>query len=310
MLMTSRFVSLLVTSSLCLALLGGCILPGNSDDLCDPGRSVSCVCPGGANGAQICADDGASFQECICRACTAGDIRSCDCSNGMTGTQTCRGDGFGECSCSSDRPMTDMSSPSSTIDMDSPPPAEDMEDMATVREDMTPSCTPEANSSCEGGVLSWRDSCDEPGGLIQVCNDGCATEHACLTRLGFCFEEDCPTTCDFLDPERESTGFYAARRLDAPHYPQLSIRLDSPVDIVLHDEGGGMFGGSLQYSVTKIATDRSLPIKFMRNGGEQESTVMDIGCGIIHSLDGGDLHTIEIGPTPEQVVRVVFAPLD
>lgn len=36
--------------------------------VCVPGQQVSCACPGGTSGAQVCSSDGARFEACTCQA--------------------------------------------------------------------------------------------------------------------------------------------------------------------------------------------------------------------------------------------------
>ena len=79
--------------------------------VCDPGVTQECSCPGAAQGAQSCAEDGAGWEPCDCPpaigpdpedgACAPGLVQSCMCLDGRQGVQECRADatGFDKCRC-------------------------------------------------------------------------------------------------------------------------------------------------------------------------------------------------------------------
>lgn len=57
----------IVATSCVVMLLAAC--GGDTpaaEPLCIPGASVSCVCPGGALGGQVCLPDGSGFEACVC----------------------------------------------------------------------------------------------------------------------------------------------------------------------------------------------------------------------------------------------------
>jgi len=58
----SLHLASLVVFVFCIApLIAGC-----PERICDPGKSESCACPSGENGAQVCLDDGSAWGECEC----------------------------------------------------------------------------------------------------------------------------------------------------------------------------------------------------------------------------------------------------
>jgi hypothetical protein len=62
----STFFSLAVSAALLIVGLSAGVGCEGDPQVCDPGRADDCPCPGGAEGVQVCADDGASWGECEC----------------------------------------------------------------------------------------------------------------------------------------------------------------------------------------------------------------------------------------------------
>jgi hypothetical protein len=89
---------------------GGSMGSGGDDASCVPGRSEVCACPGGAEGVQVCEDDG-TYADCACppvddagageddagaAACADGDVTTEACGEGGERTRRCQDGAWGE----------------------------------------------------------------------------------------------------------------------------------------------------------------------------------------------------------------------
>ena len=66
---TLRHTLISASAALVLMIASGCeLITQQEQSTCIPGQSVECACPDGSMSAQICADDGSSFDACVCGA--------------------------------------------------------------------------------------------------------------------------------------------------------------------------------------------------------------------------------------------------
>ncbi|MCB9648249.1 MAG: hypothetical protein H6730_16835 [Deltaproteobacteria bacterium] len=83
-----------------LQLLGELVVldPGS---VCAPEATRACVCPGGGDGNQACAPDGARWDACVCAGpgCAPGATRACTCAGGAPGAEACADGAWQACVC-------------------------------------------------------------------------------------------------------------------------------------------------------------------------------------------------------------------
>ena len=295
----------------------GCPLPTN-DLACDPGRSVSCVCAGGAMGAQLCKQDGSGYEACLCDTCQDGDINTCECPDGSMSTRTCSQNRFGMCECANepvtmdmgglDQGQEDMSSTPEDMDMTA---EEDLgqEDMSPVSGDMSGPCEPDVDSICDiqTNALRWVDSCGVANDLIRFCGGICGAVDACESTWGECTEPDCQSICGLFEGSLTAVDVRPAARVNPPHIPNFDLPEHYPIDVYLRDEGNGMFGGTLEVETNRLATTRDLPVRFVTEAGEVAAQTFAQACSSVHNVEQGR-YLVELGPTEREVVRVVITP--
>ena len=294
-------------------LASGCLFP-SGELACDPGRSVACVCAGGAMGAQLCKQDGSGYEACVCDTCQDGDISACECPDGSMSTRTCSQSRFGACSCSSEPVVMDMGGEDQDEDMPSTP--EDMgtsaeEDMGT--EDMAPDmsgpCEPDVDSICDiqTNALRWVDSCGVANDLIRYCGGICGAQDACQSMAMECVTSDCDSICGLFEGSLAAVEVRPAVRVNAPHIPNFDLPEHYPIDVYLRDEGNGMFGGTLEVETDRLAATRDVPVRFVSQGAEVLAQTFAQACSSVHNVERGR-YLIEIGPTEREVIRVVISP--
>ena len=59
-------MALVWSATVCVGL--GPLVVGCSEKICEPGKSESCACTDGGDGAQVCLDDGSGWGTCECGA--------------------------------------------------------------------------------------------------------------------------------------------------------------------------------------------------------------------------------------------------
>ncbi|MEM9458722.1 MAG: choice-of-anchor J domain-containing protein [Myxococcota bacterium] len=153
--------------------------------LCTPGQQVSCGCPGGGSGAQVCASDGNSFGECMCAP--ALDSTSTTDSDPDTTTGSTSG------------PSGSSSSSDSSSSEDDDTSSSSSEGSSSTTGDCVPPCEPD--QVCEMGVCidvvcgieGSYDPC-----LFAECPMGsvCLLDVVADPTITFCAVEGCADACD------------------------------------------------------------------------------------------------------------------
>lgn len=303
MLSSSFTYKLLIKLTILMILVGvsGCGFGASDADgrRCDPGRQVACRCAGDVPGAQVCAEDGASYTACQCTPSlgAAPDL-------GISQPPT-------------DAAPDAVEEMDMSRDADADADADMSEEPAPDLEDMTELCEPEAASRCDAGELRWVNGCGEVGTVIQRCGMECASESLCSSPRGFCFQEVCPTTCELLAAQLDPwLVIEAAARQNAPHLPQLDLPGGSPFELMLREEADspGMYGGSfVGFIFSKIAIEGDTPVRFTtREGLELGSIRESLPCGDSSVWSPSEMSevVIELGPVARTSVNVILSPPD
>ena len=190
--------------SLFAVLFTGMMMTACAGDVCAPGTTNICLCPGGETGAQSCKDDGSGYDPCQC------------------------GDAPADAG-----PAEDAEAPDATPEADAEPPVVDSgadalicepRDFKDCKEDTDEvwwfdscgrfdelvetceegqcqgaectgdTCTADVAKGCSGNAIHWFDSCGDIGSFVSQCPDG--TSCYCPGGSDTCPEPDCSQSCN------------------------------------------------------------------------------------------------------------------
>jgi len=192
---------LLTSVCLALALVAfGCDSgtdEGAGSNVCDPGITQECVCPGG-NGAQSCNDDGSGWGDCTCLDGNIGGTGTPDptpdavVSTHNPDTTTTPPDAGPECTLYAEMACED----DLLVWLDSCGVFhENVQDCKTVGYcsdgECVEACTPHAEKRCKGNHVFWFDSCAAEEGQAEECDptefcDGCQADDDTCSKEGQC----------------------------------------------------------------------------------------------------------------------------
>lgn len=161
--------------------------------VCIPGQQVACACPGGAEGAQVCAPDGGSLGPCECPEPPGG-------STTMEQVDTTAGSTTGEPDTTTGSTTREGSTGSSTTD-GPVSGSSTSEGSTTSGEGCNPPCSDDevcVDGLCEPIICAEIPGIYEPCSLDVACGLGqsCLVDDVAAATLGVCVPSGCVDECE------------------------------------------------------------------------------------------------------------------